>query len=80
VDPEVLVTLGLHATRHILGSTLSMARLRGQVHRWNGRKVIATYHPAFLLRNPAMKKDCWQDIQLAMRELGLAPPPRPGPA
>jgi len=78
VDPEILVTLGLHATRHVLRSTLSMARLRGQVHRWNGRKVVATYHPAFLLRNPAMKKDCWQDIQLAMRELGIAPPARPG--
>jgi DNA polymerase len=35
--------------------------------------VIATYHPAFLLRTPEMKKECWKDIQLAMRELGLAP-------
>jgi DNA polymerase len=74
LDPELIITLGLHATRHLLRSPLSMARLRGKVHLWNGRKVIATYHPAYLLRNPADKKECWKDIQLAMRELGLQPP------
>jgi len=74
VDPEVVIALGLHAARHLLGSPLSMGRLRGRVHAWRGRKVIATYHPAYLLRTPSAKKDCWQDIQLAMRELGLAPP------
>jgi DNA polymerase len=75
VDPAVVIALGLHAARHLLRSTLSMGRLRGRVHLLNGRKVVATYHPAFLLRNPAAKKDCWQDIQLAMREIGLEPPP-----
>ena len=79
VNPEVIVTLGLHAARHLLRSPLSMGRLRGKVHAWNGRKVVATYHPAFLLRTPSAKKDCWQDIQLAMRELGLAPPAKPSP-
>lgn len=74
VDPAVVVTLGLHAARHLLRSELSMGRLRGKVHAWNGRKVVATYHPAYLLRTPSAKKDCWQDIQLAMRELGLSPP------
>ncbi|MSR62482.1 MAG: uracil-DNA glycosylase [Planctomycetes bacterium] len=74
LNPEVIIPLGLHATRHLLRSPLSMGRLRGRVHLLNGRKVIPTYHPAFLLRSPEMKKDCWQDIQLAMRELGLAPP------
>jgi DNA polymerase len=76
VNPEVLIALGLHAARHLLRSTLSMGRLRGKVHLLHGRKVIATYHPAFLLRTPSAKKDCWQDIQLALRELGLEPPPR----
>jgi uracil-DNA glycosylase len=76
VDPEILVALGLHAARHLLRSTLSMGRLRGKIHLLNGRKVVATYHPAFLLRNPAAKKDCWQDIQLAMRAIGLEPPAR----
>jgi DNA polymerase len=74
VDPELIIALGLHAARHLLRTTLSMGRLRGKVHLWKGRKVVATYHPAYLLRTPSAKKDCWQDIQLAMRELGLAPP------
>jgi DNA polymerase len=78
IDPAVIVTLGLHAAQHVLRSTLSMGRLRNRVHAWNGRKVVATYHPAFLLRTPSAKKDCWQDIQLAMRELGLPlSPPAP---
>jgi DNA polymerase len=74
VDPELVIALGLHAARHLLRTPLSMGRLRGRVHAWKGRKVVATYHPAYLLRTPSAKKDCWQDIQLAMKELGLAPP------
>ncbi|MEW6073412.1 MAG: uracil-DNA glycosylase [Planctomycetota bacterium] len=82
--PRVIVTLGLHASQHVLKSTLPMGRLRGRVHRIGGRIVVPTYHPAYLLRSPERKKDCWQDIQLAMDELGLPRPPerakrRPGP-
>jgi uracil-DNA glycosylase len=75
-DPEVIIPLGRHAANHLLGTQDSMGRLRGKVHLRGGRKVIPTYHPAFLLRSPQMKKDCWQDIQLALVELGLAPPKR----
>ena len=71
VNPEVLIPLGLHAAQHVLKTPSSMGRLRGRVHLLDGRKVVPTYHPAFLLRNPGMKKACWEDIQLAMRELGL---------
>ena len=74
VDPGVVITLGLHASQHVLGRTESMGRLRGRVHMRAGRKVVATYHPAFLLRSPNMKKACWEDIQLAMAELGLPVP------
>jgi len=49
-----------------------MGRLRGRVHRRGGVKVVPTYHPAFLLRSPQMKKECWKDIQVAMGELGLS--------
>ena len=77
VNPELILALGLHAARHLLRTPLSMGRLRGRVHLWKGRRVVATYHPAYLLRTPSAKKDCWQDIQLAMRELGLAPPAKP---
>jgi DNA polymerase len=78
VDPEVIIALGRHAAGHLLRSDASMGKLRGRVHRpahLGGRRIVATYHPAFLLRSPHMKKDCWQDIQLAMRELDL---PLPG--
>ena len=79
LDPEVVIALGTHAAQHLLRTELSIGRLRGKIHAFGRRKLIATYHPAYLLRSPGAKKDCWQDIQLAMRELGLAPPPRPTP-
>lgn len=77
VDPQVLIPLGLHASQHVLHSPLTMGRMRGRVHEIGGRKVVATYHPAYLLRSPNMKKECWKDIQLAMAELGI-PVPRKG--
>jgi len=76
VDPTVIVPLGRHAAGHLLRSEASMSRLRGQVVRENGRAIVPTFHPAYLLRTPAKKKECWEDIQLAMRELGLPPPTR----
>lgn len=76
IDPELIVALGRHAAQHLLGVESSMSALRGRVHARGARKVVATYHPAYLLRNPAAKKDCWQDIQLALRELGLPLPAR----
>jgi DNA polymerase len=75
-DPKVLIPLGRHAAMHLLGVEESMGRMRGRVHEVRGRKLVATYHPAYLLRSPGQKKECWSDIQLAMRELGLAPPAR----
>lgn len=74
-EARIVIALGRHAAMHLIGSDASMARLRGQVHTRGTTKIVATYHPAFLLRSPHMKKDCWQDIQLAMREIGLEPPP-----
>ena len=74
VDPEVIIPLGRHAACHVLGSEASMGALRGRVHERAGRKIVPTYHPAYLLRSPGMKSKCWEDIQLAMRELGLPTP------
>ena len=78
--PRVIVALGRHAGNHMLGyagaARQSLAALRGRVHERAGRKVVVTYHPANLLREPDNKKDCWKDIQLAMAELGLQPPAR----
>jgi DNA polymerase len=74
VDPLLIVALGRHAANHLLGADGTLGRLRGKVHRRGTRPVVVTYHPAYLLRNPADKRACWQDIQLALRVLGLQPP------
>jgi DNA polymerase len=73
-DPAVIIPLGRHAAMHVLGVTASMGAMRGRVHARGGRKIVATFHPAYLLRNPADKKECWKDIQVAMGLIGLAPP------
>ncbi|MEZ5974865.1 MAG: uracil-DNA glycosylase [Planctomycetota bacterium] len=74
IQPRVLIPLGVHATRHLLGTEGSLSSLRGQVYERGTCKVVPTFHPAFLLRNPAAKRDCWQDIQRAMAEAGLQRP------
>jgi len=76
VDPAVIVPLGRHAAMHVLGVEASMGAMRARVHPKGGRQVVPTYHPAYLLRSPGEKKECWKDIQLAMAELGLARPAR----
>ncbi len=74
IRPEVLVALGATAATYLLGQRQPLAGLRGRVHTWRGSKLIVTYHPAFLLRDPRQKKEAWADLQIAMRELGLKPP------
>lgn len=71
VRPEVLVALGATAATYLLGQRQPLAALRGRVHPWRNTKLIVTYHPAFLLRDPRQKKEAWADLQIAMRELGL---------
>jgi DNA polymerase len=63
---------------HVLRIEASMGSMRARVHAQGGRQVVPTYHPAYLLRSPGEKKECWKDIQLAMGVLGMAVPPRPG--
>jgi len=76
VRPEVLVALGATAATYLLGQRQPLAGLRGRVHRFRDTKLIVTYHPAFLLRDPRQKKEAWADLQIAMRELGLTVPKR----
>ena len=71
IQPEVIVALGATAATYLLGQRQPLAGLRGRVHAWRGSKLIVTYHPAFLLRDPRQKKEAWADLQIAMRELGL---------
>ena len=72
--PEVIVALGATAATYLLGQRQPLAGLRGRVHAFRSSKLIVTYHPAFLLRDPRQKKEAWADLQIAMRELGLKPP------
>jgi len=76
VKPEVIVALGATAATYLLGQRQPLAGLRGRVHSFRGTKLIVTYHPAFLLRDPRQKKEAWADLQIAMRELGLRVPGR----
>ncbi|WP_348261994.1 uracil-DNA glycosylase [Telmatobacter sp. DSM 110680] len=73
VRPEVIVALGATAATYLLGQRQPLAGLRGRTHAFRGSKLIVTYHPAFLLRDPRQKKEAWADLQIAMRELGLKP-------
>jgi DNA polymerase len=71
IRPEVIVALGATAATYLLGQRQPLAGLRGRVHSFRGSKLIVTYHPAFLLRDPRQKKEAWADLQIAMKELGL---------
>jgi len=74
VRPDVLVALGATAATYLLGQRQPLAGLRGRVHSVRGCRLIVTYHPAYLLRDPRQKKEAWADLQIAMRELGLKLP------
>ena len=67
IDPAVIVALGRHAARTLLGVDGSMASLRGRVFEYRGVPLVATYHPAALLRNPNLKRPTWEDVQLARK-------------
>ena len=72
VRPKVLVALGSTAATYLLGGKSPLSALRGRIHEAYGAKLIVTYHPAFLLRDPRQKKEAWADLQIAMEELKQA--------
>ena len=74
IRPEVIVALGSTAATYLLGAKSPLSALRGRVHQARGAKLIITYHPAYLLRDPRQKKEAWADLQIAMAELGLKAP------
>jgi uracil-DNA glycosylase family 4 len=71
IRPKVIVCLGNVATQSLLGTTKSISQYRGQWVDYRGSRLIPTYHPAYLLRNPAAKSDVWLDLKKVMVELGL---------
>lgn len=76
VRPKLIVALGSTAATYLLGSKAALSVLRGKMHDCMGTKLIVTYHPAYLLRDPRQKAETWKDLQLAMKYLTLAPPKR----
>lgn len=63
VDPAVIVLLGRVAARFLLGTTAPISSYRGVWKKWEGRDVLPTFHPAYLLRNPAAKAQAWADLR-----------------
>ncbi len=70
--PRVICALGTFAARVLLHTDAPISRLRGRFHQLGAVKVMPTYHPAYLLRNPQEKRVVWHDIQCIQRELGLS--------
>ena len=64
IRPKVIVALGSFAARALLRTQDPISRLRGRIHEYRGSKLIPTFHPAYLLRNPSSKKEVWEDMKL----------------
>jgi len=74
IKPKVIVALGAVAAKNLLAINDSMSNLRGRWYDFRDSKLLVTYHPAYLLRDPRQKKEAWKDLQMAMKYLGLKPP------
>jgi DNA polymerase len=69
IGPKIIVALGKFAAQALLQSSAPISRLRGNWHIYHGIKLMPTFHPAYLLRNPADKKLVWEDIQKVIKEM-----------
>jgi len=76
IQPKVICCLGACAAQTLLATNQGISRFRGEWFDFRGSKLIATYHPAYLLRNPNAKGEVWKDLQKVMALLGLQPKPR----
>jgi uracil-DNA glycosylase family 4 len=71
IRPEYICCLGAVAAQTLLQTETPISRMRGKFFDYRGIAVMCTYHPAYLLRNPAAKKDVWEDMKVLMRRLGI---------
>jgi DNA polymerase len=69
IKPKVIVTLGKFAAQCLLRSEEPISRLRGRLFDYRGAKLIPTFHPAYLLRNPSSKREVWEDMKLVKKLL-----------
>jgi len=71
VDPDYIVCWGSVAAKNLLGQNESIGRMRKKFYSYGRSKVLCTYHPSYLLRNPSAKKDVWDDMKLLFAEMGV---------
>jgi len=76
IRPKVICTLGRHALRALTGYEGGISRARGRAMPFFGTHVLPTFHPAYLLRNPAAKREAWEDLKTVLRMLGRPVPKR----
>lgn len=74
IQPEFICCLGACAAQSLLGTTQALGKLRGRFHDYRGIRVLCTYHPAYLLRNPTAKRPTWEDMQILMAAMGIVIP------
>lgn len=71
VNPDYIVCWGSTAAKNLLETDEAIGKLRGKFFRYGRAKVLCTYHPSYLLRNPAAKKDVWEDMKFLFRDMGI---------
>jgi DNA polymerase len=71
ISPGIICALGTFAAKTLLQTDIPISALRGRFHLYEGIKLMPTYHPAYLLRNPSAKKPVWEDVQMIMKEVKL---------
>jgi uracil-DNA glycosylase family 4 len=74
IQPRILVGLGKFGAQWLLKTAAPITKLRGRLGDYQGIPVMPTYHPAYLLRNPAGKKDVWEDMKVVLRLLSRPVP------
>lgn len=73
VQPEFILCLGAVAAKNLLAVELAVGKMRGKLYRYRGAQVVVTYHPSYLLRTEAAKRDAWEDLKFLLREMGIDP-------
>ncbi|HTI51080.1 MAG TPA: uracil-DNA glycosylase family protein [Planctomycetaceae bacterium] len=71
IDPEYIVCWGTVAAQNLLNTDVTIGKLRRRFYQHRRAKVLCTYHPSYLLRNPAAKKDVWDDMKLLFADMGI---------
>jgi uracil-DNA glycosylase len=80
IRPEFICCLGSVAAQTLLETEQPIGRMRGKLFDYHGIPVVCTYHPAYLLRNPAAKKDVWDDMKMLLAKMGIELPKKSEPA